>query len=210
MGLAITSQLVNMMNGKIWVESEPGKGSVFHFTCRLGVRHGLSDEDRAKDLAVVRDKIILVVDDNEVNRKILKKTIESWGMKPVMAESAGKALEIINSCGQTGDSIAIALIDVMMPEIDGFKLTEMIRNDPKRLNLKIIIMSSADQTGGCERCAELGVDGYLCKPLNYKDLLHTIAVTLSPVVETKPASHPPVEKKQTSTAKTLEDPVGRR
>ncbi len=195
LGLAITSQLVEMMNGKIWVESEPGKGSVFHFTCRLGVRHGLSDEDRAKDLAVVRDKIILVVDDNEVNRKILKKTIESWGMKPVMAESAGEALEIIKSYGQTGDSIAIALIDVMMPEIDGFKLTEMIRNDPKLLNLKIIIMSSADPIGGCERCAELGVDGYLCKPLNYKDLLHTIAVTLSPVdSRTKPASHPPVRK----------------
>ena len=195
LGLAITSQLVDMMNGKIWVESEPGKGSVFHFTCTLGVRHGLSDEDRAKDLAVVRDKIILVVDDNEVNRKILKKTIESWGMKPVMAESAGEALEIIKSYGQTGDSIAIALIDVMMPEIDGFKLTEMIRSDPKLLNLKIIIMSSADPIGGCERCAELGVDGYLCKPLNYKDLLHTIAVTLSPVdSRTKPASHPPVRK----------------
>lgn len=195
LGLAITSQLVDMMNGKIWVESEPGKGSVFHFTCRLGVKHGFSNEDRAKDLAVVRDKTILVVDDNEVNRKILKKTIESWGMKPVMAESAGEALEIINSCGQTGDSIAIALIDVMMPEIDGFKLTEMIRNDPKRLNLKIIIMSSADQTGGCERCAELGVDGYLCKPLNYKDLLHTIAVTLSPVdSRAKSANQPPVRK----------------
>ncbi len=210
LGLAITSQLVEMMRGKIWVESEPGKGSVFHFTCRLGVRHGLSDEDRAKDLAVVRDKIILVVDDNEVNRKILKKTIESWGMKPVMAKSAGEALEIINSYGQTGDSIAIALIDVMMPEIDGFKLTEMIRSDTKLLNLKIIIMSSADPIGGCERCAELGVDGYLCKPLNYKDLLHTIAVTLSPTdSRTKSTGYPP-ERNRTSTAKTLEDPVGRR
>jgi PAS domain S-box-containing protein len=203
LGLAITSQLVEMMRGKIWVESEPGKGSVFHFTCRLGVRHGLSDEDRVKDLAVVRDKIILVVDDNEVNRKILKKTIESWGMKPVMAASAGEALEIIKSYDQTGDSIAIALIDVMMPEIDGFKLTEMIHSDPKLSNLKIIIMSSADPIGGCERCAELGVDGYLCKPLNYKDLLHTIAVTLSPTdSRTNTASNPP-ERKELPPLKPL-------
>jgi len=79
----------------------------------------------------------------------------------------------------------------MMPEIDGFKLTEIIRNDPNHSKLKIIIMSSVNQIDGCERCAELGVEAYLCKPLNYRDLQHTIAVTLSPSDSgTKSASHP--------------------
>ena len=203
LGLAITSQLIAMMNGKIWVESEPGKGSVFHFTCRLGVKHGLSEIDGKKDWAVVRDRKILVVDDNEVNRKILKKTLEKCGMKPLMARSAREAVEILNSYSLNKDRIAIALVDVMMPEIDGFKLTEMIRNDPNHSKLKIIIISSVNPVDGCDRCAELGVEAYLSKPLNYRDLLHTIALTLSPLDSgTKSASHP-AEKKEPPPLKPL-------
>ncbi len=180
LGLAITSQLVEMMHGKIWVESEPGKGSVFRFTCTLGVRHGLSGMDGKKDIAVVRNRKILVVDDNEVNRTILKQTLEKCGMKPLLASSAGEAVEILNCHNIGNDCIPIALVDFMMPEIDGLKLTEMIRNDPNHSKLKIIIMSSVNAIDDGERCAELGVEVYLCKPLNYKDLLHTIAVTISP------------------------------
>ena len=193
LGLAITNQLVEMMNGKIWVESEPGKGSVFHFTCRVGVRQGSVEINGKKDLALVRGRKILVVDDNEVNRKILKKTLEKYGMKTFMASSATEAMDILDSFTPKEDSISIALVDVMMPEIDGFTFTEMIRNNPKHSKLKVIIMSSVNPVDDCERCAELGVEGYLCKPLNYKDLLHTIAFTLS-YSESATSSHGKEEK----------------
>jgi len=203
LGLAITTPLIEMMNGKIWVESELGKGSVFHFTCKLGVRHGLPEMDGKKDLAVVRDRKILVVDDNDVNRKILKKTLEKFGMKPLMAGSAAEAVEILNSYSLNDDRIAIALVDVMMPEIDGFKFTEMMRSDPNHSKLKIIIMSSVNPIDDCERCAELGVKAYLCKPLSYRDLLHTISVTLSPSDSgIKSASHP-LEGKEPPRLKPL-------
>lgn len=179
LGLAITSQLVEMMDGKIWVESEPGKGSVFYFTCRLGLRHGFSEIEERKDLATVRGRKILVIDDNEVNRKILKKTVEKWGMNPIIAGGAREAIEILDSHKGGQDFIQMALVDVMMPEIDGFQLTEMIRNDPDCAGLKIIVMSSSDSLDSCERCAELGVEAYMSKPLNYRDLLHTVAVAMS-------------------------------
>lgn len=179
LGLAITNQLIEMMNGKIWVESEPGVGSSFHFTCRLGVSHASEETDTKKDLAVVRGKKILVVDDNEINRTILKKTLEKYGMKTLMASSAKEALEILKSGASNQDFISLALIDVMMPEIDGFKLTEIIRNDPDYSKLRIIIMSSVNPADDCEKCAELGVEEYLSKPLNYRELLHTVAVKLS-------------------------------
>lgn len=180
LGLAITAQLVHMMNGKIWVESEPGKGSVFHFTCKLGVSQGLAERQQQKDIAIVRDKKVLVLDDIEVNRRILKKTLEKWGMKPLVAGTAGEALEILNSCKQGPDRIPIALVDVMMPEIDGFKFTEMIRSDPNYSELKIIMMSSVNPTDNCERYAKVGVENFLSKPINFKDLLRTISATLSP------------------------------
>lgn len=203
LGLAITRQLIEMMNGKIWVESELGKGSVFHFTCRLGVKHGLSQIDGKKDLLIVRGIKILVIDDNEVNRKILKKTLEKSGMKPLMADSAREAMETLNSYRINQDTIPIALIDVMMPEIDGFKLTEMIRTDPNHSKLKIIIMSSVNPVDACEKCAEFGVEAYLCKPLNYRDLLHTIAVTLSSPDSENNYSTRPVEEKERTPLKPL-------
>lgn len=180
LGLAITSQLVEMMKGRITVESEPGKGSVFHFTCRLGVGQSVSDEDRRKDLNVVRGARILVVDDNEVNRKILRSTLERYGMVPLMASSALEAVGILDRLRSSGDRVLLALIDVMMPEIDGFRFVEMIRNDPASSNMKIIMISSVDDDNFCERCPELEIETYLRKPLDYRNLLRTISLALRP------------------------------
>lgn len=180
LGLAITKQLVEMMKGRIWVKSESGKGSSFYFTCRFGLTHSSSELDRQKYLNKVKGIKILVVDDNAVNRSILKKMLENFGMTPVMASSAEEAMERLDFHRSTGTSVAMALIDVMMPEIDGFKLTEMIRANPNHADLKILIISSIDEDNTCERCSELGVQIYLSKPLNYRDLLQILADTLLP------------------------------
>lgn len=179
LGLAITSQLVEMMHGKIRLESEPGVGSVFIFTCRLVKRDVMAEPEDELDLQSIKGLRALVVDDNEVNRKILKKTLEKHGMKPVMAESAKQALELLDSGHPDGPGLKIALIDVMMPEIDGFELTRLIRKNPQHKHLKILAMSSMNPQDSCDKFSELDVDACLCKPLNHVDLLRTIASILS-------------------------------
>ena len=175
LGLAITSQLVEMMHGKIWLESEPGKGSVFRFTCRLVKRDVMDEPEHDRELQSLKGLAALVVDDNEVNRKILKKTLEKHGMKPVMAESAKKAMEILDSGSQDAADLEIAIIDVMMPEIDGFELTRLIRSNPMHAHLKILIVSSVNPQDSCDKFSELDVEACLCKPLNQRDLLRTLA-----------------------------------
>ena len=175
LGLAITSQLVEMMHGKIWLESEPGKGSVFSFTCRLAKRDVMAEPEDERDLQSIKGLGVLVVDDNEVNRKILKKTLEKHGLKPVMAESARKALEILDSGTQEAAGLEIAIIDVMMPEVDGFELTRLIRSNSKYARLKILIVSSLNPQDSCDKFSEMDVEACLCKPLNHRDLLRTLA-----------------------------------
>ena len=183
LGLAITTQLIEMMKGRLWVESELGKGSAFHFTCRLGVSAKTDEIDYKVDMAVIRDLKILIVDDNDTNRKILSKQIIKWGATPIMTSSGKEAISILESLSLSGDYATIALIDVMMPEMDGFELTEWIRESKLALKPKIIIMSSGNPSGSCERCLDLGVQAYLRKPLRPEDLLNSILAILRP--ETK-------------------------
>jgi len=203
LGLAITSQLVRMMHGKIWVEGELGKGSVFHFTCKLGVGQFFSEGEQEKDLAVVHGIRILIVDDNELNRTILKKALERWGMKPLVAGKAEEAFEILNSCSGEQHPIPIALVDVMMPEIDGYRFTQLIRADRNYSKLKIIIMSSVCRAEDFERYAELGVETYLSKPLDFKALLHTIAVKLSVADSVPQRQSPSIEEEKLQLIRPL-------
>ena len=195
LGLAITSQLVDLMQGKIWVESRLGEGSQFHFTCKMETRPSESSPSLDEYFSAIRQVRILVVDDNDTNRVILEKMLTKWGMIPETADSALKALEILNSSIHDDQQFKIALIDVMMPEMDGFELTDIIRKNSYWSDLKIAIMSSANPAGSCERCQELRVQAYLRKPLISNDLLHSIAMLLKPreLSGEKPASPVSVE-----------------
>jgi PAS domain S-box-containing protein len=180
LGLAITAQLVELMGGNIWVDSKPEKGSEFHFTCRMVAKPFLSSPTTKHDLSIVNEVKILVVDDNETNRTVLLKTLTKWGMIPEFADSADSAMELLSRSVEKSEPFKIALIDVMMPNVDGFQLTEVIRKTGSLAGIKIIVMSSANPTGSCDRCMELAVQAYLRKPLSHNDLLHTIAMTLQP------------------------------
>ena len=180
LGLAIVSQLVDLMMGRIWVTSELGKGSSFHFTCRFGVRRGVGEVGDTHDPDLLKGLRVLVVDDNATNRKIFQKILEKWSMNCIMAGSAHEAIDILGSSHASGNKISIALIDVMMPGMDGFGLAEKIRNDPDLEGLKIIMMTSTMSEGGSDRCIELGIGAYLRKPVSQADLFHTIAMALYP------------------------------
>ena len=191
LGLAIVSQLVDLMMGRIWVTSELGKGSSFHFTCRFGVRRGVGEVGDTHDPDLLKGLRVLVVDDNATNRKIFLKILEKWSMNCIMAGSAHEAIDILGSSHASGNKISIALIDVMMPGMDGFGLAEKIRNDPDLEGLKIIMMTSTMSEGGSDRCIELGIGAYLRKPVSQADLFHTIAMALYPEKLNRPMTDDP-------------------
>jgi signal transduction histidine kinase/DNA-binding response OmpR family regulator len=170
LGLTISARLVEMMGGKIWVESEPGKGSAFHFTVHLAGA-GEQEPDVAPDGSLLLGVPVLIVDDNATNLRILSKRLSHWGMQPVAADSAAAALATIQ---QRAEPFRLIISDVHMPEMDGFELAQKIKSDPLARTSLLFMLTSGARTGDVARCRELGVDAYLTKPVSQSDLRSAI------------------------------------
>ena len=175
LGLAISSQLVKIMGGRIWVESEGGKGSAFHFTARFGIGSPVAP---APDVhfcqSALRGIPVLIVDDNATNRRILTEVVTPWGMRAVTASGALAALEILKEDLSAGRGFPLVLLDAQMPEVDGFALAQAIKNDPALAGATIMMLSSSDLSEDTRRCRELGIVSYLVKPVNQVELLHAV------------------------------------
>ncbi|MCH5374659.1 MAG: response regulator, partial [Planctomycetes bacterium] len=174
LGLAISSQLVKMMGGRVWVESAEGEGSRFHFTARFGLSKNPVPRQAPVELARAKGLPILVVDDNATNRRILQEQLTSWGMKPTVVEGGAEALVAMRQAHQDGEPFAIVLLDNMMPEMDGFMLVEEIHRHPELVGSTLMMLSSADRREDAERCRQMGVNAYLCKPIKRAELLNAI------------------------------------
>ena len=177
LGLSISSRLVNMMNGNIWVESEVGTGSTFHFTADVGTvenpaRAATSD---SVNLWGVR---VLIVDDNELNRSILKRLLGGWGMLSTEADGGQAALIALQEAKDAGKPFPILLTDANMPEMDGFKLAEHVKQDPNLAGATVLMLSSGGQYGDSVRCRELAVAAYLTKPVGRSELRAAITRAL--------------------------------
>jgi len=179
LGLAISRRLVELMNGRISVQSEVGKGSTFHFTTALS----LQKEGRAKPatakLATLQGLRVLVVDDNETNRLILAEMLSNWHMRPTAVGSGTAALAQMKQAVNTGQPFRLALLDAMMPQMDGWALAEQIRRTPRLAETPVIMLSSAGRTGGNARC--------LIKPVKQSELLDSIMATLGVATAEEPA-----------------------
>jgi signal transduction histidine kinase/DNA-binding response OmpR family regulator len=176
LGLTISTRFVQMMGGKIWVDSEPGAGSCFHFTIDAPIaqtEEGI-EADRAIDLAGSR---VLIVDDNAASRRILSEIVESAGMKPVQTESAAEALREL-AAARTKAPFRAALIDRNLPEVDGFGLVERMRQLDVLSETKILMLASAGQPGDAARCRTLGVAAYLTKPVSQAQLVGAVKLAL--------------------------------
>ncbi|MFH1113831.1 MAG: PAS domain S-box protein [Pseudomonadota bacterium] len=178
LGLAISSQLVEMMGGSIRVESEQGCGSTFSFMVKLKLSGELSRSGELEDVATLRGLSALIVDDNATNRRILLDTLAGWGMEPVAVDSGKQALLEIKKAAEKGKPFSIALIDLMMPEMDGFALVETINRDSETSSLKVVMLTSGGRRGDGARCRELGISAYLLKPVKQSDLLRAVLGTI--------------------------------
>ncbi len=174
LGLAITSQLVEAMGGRIWVESEVGKGSVFHFTLPMRMQPPRTDRNSVEATSSLKGLRVMVVDDNATNRRILEELLNRWGMRPITAADGETALDIMLRDHKDGRPYALAIVDCMMPGMDGFELAYRIRSAPELSSVKMIMLTSAGREYSAERCREVGIEHYMLKPIHQSNLFNLI------------------------------------
>jgi two-component system sensor histidine kinase/response regulator len=178
LGLAISARLVETMGGKLWVESEVGKGSTFSFTTHFKP----IVVESATSAPLLQDKLngvsVLVVDDNSTNCRILETMTKAWGMRVYVANNGAKALEVAEAAAKAGSPFSVVLLDVCMPVMDGFELAERFRDNPLLSSAKILLLTSAGRPGDGARCQELHISAYLLKPVLKADLLTAVLTVM--------------------------------
>ncbi|MEQ1749134.1 MAG: ATP-binding protein, partial [Prosthecobacter sp.] len=169
LGLTISRQLAELMKGRLWLESEPGTGSVFHFTALFDL--GTERPADARQMPETLHELpVLIVDDNATNRMIMEQMLRNWGMQPVLATSGPEALQILEAAQAAGTAFRLMLLEYMMPEMDGIEVSRHVHDRFGVLAPKILILSSGSRFAESSGAALVGIERFLSKPVKQSDL----------------------------------------
>jgi PAS domain S-box-containing protein len=187
LGLTISKQIAQLMNGRIWVESTPGKGSTFHCCVQLAVQSSPTPT-HDKTTLNLQDVRILAVDDHATNRLILHETLGALGAEVANAASGREAVAEWRRAAASGRPYELVLLDCRMPEMDGFQVAEEIRRAGPSQSLTIVMMASDHWADDIARTYDMGLSGYLIKPIRRSDLLQTISIARDRAKGIQPAT----------------------
>jgi len=171
LGLAIVRELTILMQGRVGLSSEPGKGSTFWFELPLPISQ-VPAESRPEQLAGLA---VLIVDDNRVNRWVLREQLMRWGFELEEASSGSSALDALRRAAVKGRPFDIALLDYHMPRMDGLELTRRIKADEQLCGTRLVMLSSVTHRKGAQQLLDAGCAAYLVKPVHQSDLMNTLA-----------------------------------
>lgn len=179
LGLAISSRLVELMQGRVWVESELDRGSTFHVLARFGVASSDDEAGRTRIYPPMLQGLrVLVVDDNATNRRILVEMLSNWSMRPKPVASVAEAMEELKAQADADNPYELILTDSNMPDLDGFSLARRIQDNRVLCRSMVMMLTSGDRPSDIRRCRELGIASYLVKPIKQSELLDAILVAI--------------------------------
>jgi two-component system sensor histidine kinase/response regulator len=191
LGLAICRRLVERMGGRIWLDSELGRGSTFHFTLVLERAPAPVPRRVAAPSHSLQGLPVLAADDNATNRRLLEAMLSSWGVAPTIVENGRAALTALERARAEGRKFQLVLLDARMPDLDGFAVAERIRREPALAGVTMMLLTSDVMSGDLARCRTLGVARHLVKPFTPSELLNAILLALGQSIEmASPAAAP--------------------